>query len=62
MEEFDPADEVAEHVGFDRRSFVKRVALGAAFAVPAVTSFSMSGVNSAYAQPTDGTNLTNSGK
>jgi len=35
--------------GFDRRSFVKRVAVGTAFAVPVITSFSMTGVNSAFA-------------
>ncbi len=34
--------------GFDRRSFVKRVAVGTAFAVPVITSFSMTGVNSAF--------------
>lgn len=33
-----------------RRTFVKRVAIGAAFATPVVSSFSMSGVNSVFAQ------------
>ncbi|MGH9028900.1 MAG: hypothetical protein ACRDV4_04720 [Acidimicrobiales bacterium] len=51
MDEPEAADEVAEHVGFDRRAFVKRVVIGSAFAVPVITSFSMSGVNSAFAGP-----------
>ena len=43
-------DETSEaRPAFDRRSFVKRIAIGTAFAVPVVTSFSMTGVNSAYA-------------
>lgn len=46
-----------------RRSFVKKVAIGSAFAVPVVSSFSMSGVNAAFAQangsPGNGTNQTN---
>ena len=52
MEDNDPAadiDGVIDHVAFDRRSFFKRVAVTSAFAVPVVTSFSMSGVNSAFA-------------
>lgn len=32
-----------------RRSFIKRVAVGAAFATPIVTSFSMSGMSAAGA-------------
>jgi hypothetical protein len=48
----------------DRRTFVKRVAIGAAFATPVVSSFSMSGVNSVFAQangspPGDGGNIGN---
>jgi hypothetical protein len=39
-------DQVLEHVGFDRRRFVKRVVIGTAFAVPVVSSFSMTGVQS----------------
>jgi len=52
MAGFDAADndDMADsRPGFDRRTFVKRVAIGTAFAVPVVTSFSMSGVNSAFA-------------
>jgi hypothetical protein len=43
--------------GFDRRTFVKRVAVGTAFAVPVVTSFSMTGVNSAFAATPLSSNL-----
>lgn len=39
--------------GFDRRRFLKRVAVGGAVAVPVVSSFSMSGVNAAFAQQTN---------
>ena len=39
-------------VGPDRRAFLKRVAIGSAFAVPVVASFSMSGVQAVYAQST----------
>jgi hypothetical protein len=46
----DPADELLEHLPPSRRTFVKRVAIGAAFATPVVSSFSMSGVNSVFAQ------------
>jgi hypothetical protein len=42
-------DTAGNRPGFDRRTFVKRVVIGTAFAVPVVTSFSMSGVNSAFA-------------
>ena len=42
--------ELADHVGPSRRTFIKRVAVGAAFAAPVVSSFSMSGVNAAFAQ------------
>lgn len=34
----------------DRRRFLKRVAIGSAVAAPIVSSFSMSGMNAAYAQ------------
>jgi hypothetical protein len=42
-------EEVASHVPLDRRAFVKRLVVTSAFAVPVVTSVSMTGVNSAYA-------------
>ena len=47
-------DEVLEHVGHDRRKFIKRVVIGAAFAVPVVSSFSMSGANTAAGVPITG--------
>ena len=34
----------------DRRAFLKKVAIGSAFAVPVVSSFTMSNVTAAYAQ------------
>ena len=34
----------------DRRSFLKKLAIGSAFAVPVVSSFTMSNVTAAYAQ------------
>jgi hypothetical protein len=43
-------DDVFEQVGHDRRQFMKRLAVGSAFAVPVVSSFSMSGVNTVFAQ------------
>jgi hypothetical protein len=45
-------DEQLSGIESDRRSFIKRMAIGAAFATPIVTSFSMSGmaVNTAAAQ------------
>jgi hypothetical protein len=49
MDELGAPDDKARRPSFDRRSFVKRVAVGTAFAVPVVSSFSMSGVNTAFA-------------
>lgn len=46
----DEHDDVFEQVGHDRRQFIKRLAVGSAFAVPVVSSFSMSGVNTVFAQ------------
>lgn len=46
-------DDVLAHVGTDRRQFVKRLLVGSAFATPVVSSFSMSGVNSVFAQDTN---------
>ena len=51
MDEIANDDATAE--GFDRRRFLKRVAIGSAVAVPVVSSFSMSGVNAAFAQQTN---------
>lgn len=41
----DPLDEVLEQVDSSRRSFLKRMAVGAAFATPVVSSFSMSSLS-----------------
>jgi hypothetical protein len=53
----DNEDMSSPRSSFDRRTFVKRVAVGTAFAVPVVTSFSMSGVNSAFAAGPAASNL-----
>lgn len=47
--EFDAA---LDGVDPDRRSFLKRVVIGTAFAAPVVASFTMSGVQAVYAQST----------
>lgn len=39
----DEIDQILEGADADRRSFLKRVAFGAAFAAPVVTTFSMTG-------------------
>ena len=39
-----------ESVGNDRRAFLKKMVVGTAFAVPVVSSFSMAGVQAAFAQ------------
>jgi hypothetical protein len=46
-EEFEQA---LESVGDDRRAFLKKMVIGTAFAVPVVSSFSMAGVQAAFAQ------------
>ena len=51
MEEIGDPDGEGGRSQFDRRTFVKRVAVTSAFAVPVVSSFSMSGVNTAFAAP-----------
>jgi hypothetical protein len=43
-------DRAVEAVGPDRRTFVRRLVVGSAFAVPVVASFSMAGVQAVYAQ------------
>lgn len=46
-----PAPEDAlDAVGDSRRRFVKRLVVGSAFAAPVVSSFSMNGVSSVFAQ------------
>ncbi len=42
-------DELGEVLGPDRRTFLKRLIIGTAFAAPVVSSFTMSGVQSALA-------------
>ncbi|GMU79655.1 MAG: hypothetical protein AMXMBFR46_24450 [Acidimicrobiia bacterium] len=39
------ADEIVERVGPDRRTFVRRMIVGTAFAVPVVSSVTMSGLS-----------------
>jgi hypothetical protein len=38
-------DEIVNHVGVDRRSFVRRMLIGTAFAVPVVSSFAMNNLS-----------------
>jgi len=52
MHESLPSDEPTTP-GFDRRRFIQRAAITGAVAVPVVSSFSMAGVNSAFAQATN---------
>ena len=40
-----PEDRVLEKVNPDRRSFVRKVIIGTAFAAPVVSSFSMDGLS-----------------
>jgi hypothetical protein len=37
----EPGDEIVERVGVNRRTFVRRLVVGSAFAVPVVSSFSL---------------------
>jgi hypothetical protein len=46
----DDLDRVIESAGHDRRTFLRRLVVGSAFAVPVVASFSMSGIQAVYAQ------------
>ena len=43
-------DAALEPLGSDRRSFLKKVAIGSVFATPVVSSFTMSGIEAVYAQ------------
>jgi len=45
------ADQRGENASFDRRRFLKRVAVATAFVAPIVSSFSMDGVNEVFAKP-----------
>jgi hypothetical protein len=46
----DDLDGVIESAGHDRRTFLRRLVVGSAFAVPIVSSFSMAGIQAVYAQ------------
>jgi hypothetical protein len=43
-------ERVVDSVGDDRRAFLKKMVVGTAFAVPVVSSFSMAGIQAAFAQ------------
>jgi len=43
-------DDALDALGASRRTFVKRLVVGTAFAAPVVSSFSMNGVNTVFAQ------------
>lgn len=46
----DEAGEILDHVGGDRRDFLKKMVVGTAFAVPVISSFSLHGMQAAFAQ------------
>ena len=46
----DDFDEALADADDGRRSFLKKLAVGTAFAAPAVSSFTMTGIKAAYAQ------------
>ncbi len=46
----DEFEAALEGVDAGRRSFLKKLAIGSAFAVPAVSSFTMTGIKAVYAQ------------
>ncbi len=46
----DELDRALENLDGDRRAFLKKLAIGTAFAAPVVSSFTMSGIHAAYAQ------------
>jgi len=43
-------DEIFDRVGDDRRSFLKKMVIGSAFAVPVVSTFSLTGMQASFAQ------------
>lgn len=47
----DEFEAALEGVEPDRRAFLKKLAVGTAFATPVVASFSMTGIKSVYAAP-----------
>lgn len=56
MSEMTP-DEIAELADLERRSFIKKVAIGAGFAIPTVASFTMTGFGVGTAAAQGGSNL-----
>jgi hypothetical protein len=46
----DDFDAATEGLGDGRRSFLKKMAIGTAFTVPVVSSFTMTGIQAVYAQ------------
>lgn len=53
--------EFEEAIGPDRRTFLKRLVVGAAFAAPVVSSFTMSGVKSIFASTPGSTTMVTDG-
>jgi hypothetical protein len=43
-------EEILERVGDDRRSFLRKMVIGTAFAAPVVSSFSLHGMQAVFAQ------------
>ena len=52
MSEDSLEQEVLSHVGMDRRSFIRKLLVGTAFAIPAVASFEMGLLSSGSADAT----------
>ena len=46
----DANDEIFDKVGDDRRSFMKKMVVGTAFAVPVISTFSLTGMQASFAQ------------
>lgn len=46
----DDFEAATEGLGDGRRAFLKKMAIGTAFTVPVVSSFTMAGINAVYAQ------------
>jgi hypothetical protein len=46
----DELDDALDAAGPDRRSFLKKLAIGTAFTAPVVSSFTMTGIKAVYAQ------------
>jgi hypothetical protein len=46
----DANEEIFDKVGDDRRSFMKKMVVGTAFAVPVISTFSLTGMQASFAQ------------